>query len=223
MKQATLNVPLPADKMGFRIRHLHALDHRMAAPATLSVMVDIIASVSGLSKVKIRTCYAADIIRMFAHLQEKFFQIDAVSHPPKEIELEGKIYTLINPTKGPAAWVLDASVTDFEKDPVLMAAMSYVPKGIVYGAIDQHDNVIYDPYEHRQTFSEHFPLETYIQLSAFFLRSYVASFKRRQAAAKKANLPTIKSQITKKYSAIGWKLFTLYQNITALLGIKSRK
>jgi hypothetical protein len=93
-------------------------------------------------------------------------------------------------------------MSDFEKDPVRLACMCYIPKGTVYGEMDDAENVLHPIQSRHEAFSEEFPLMLYLRLHAFFLLKY-----RKSASAFMVS-QRVNQKLSKALSMIGYYRLT---------------
>lgn len=169
-----MEIKLPKDKHALRIRHLNAfVDERLSSDvATTSLKVDVLHKFTGISKPRLYQVLPNDLTKLFKHLISIFVSIDETKAPPKEIEVGGQKFVLVDFEKAPSCWHADNEESDYVIDPVRLACICYIPKGSFYGQLDQHDNMVYPIRSRHELFTEEFPLEVYCQLSAFFLRKF---------------------------------------------------
>lgn len=182
-----MEIKLPKDKSGLRIKHLPVLyDERLSAAApTMSLKIDVLHKFTGLPKPNLHLINGEDIAKMFTHLLTIIASMDKESQPPKEIVLDGQTFTLVDFEKVGAGWHADVESSEFDVDPVRLACICYIPNGTFYGEIDQHQNLKYPIADRWQLFYDHFPLETFLQLSAFFLRRFNQSMSEFIKRARK--------------------------------------
>lgn len=196
-----MEIKLPKDKHGLRIKHLPAFqDKRLGDEAqTVSLKIDTLHKFTGISKPRLWSIPEHQLSILFNHLIWIFVEMDVKSDPPKEIEIEGQFFELVDFEKAPAGWHADNEESNYKLDPVRLACICYIPKGTHYGEIDQHENLLYPISSRHGLFSEHFPLEAYMQLTAFFLRRFnksmndftarsIRKLRRRRNAAKVASI-----------------------------------
>lgn len=92
---------------------------------------------------------------------------------PTEVKFGETVYSFIcqDWSEVPIGWVADVSASDFKEHPEKLAAMCYIEKGMRYGQTSSGSKVIQNPNSDRmEIFKQQFPLDRYIDLSAFFLR-----------------------------------------------------
>lgn len=169
-----MEIKLPKDKAGLRIKHLPVLyDERLSAEVpTMSLKIDVLHKFTGLPKPTIHQINGEDVSKMFTHLLTIIASMDRDSLPPKEIVIDGQAFTLVDFEKVGSGFHADVESSDFEIDPVRLACICYIPKGTFYGEIDAQKNLLYPIADRWQLFHDHFPLETFLQLNAFFLRKF---------------------------------------------------
>lgn len=169
-----MEIRLPKDKSGLRIRHMEVLtDDRLTEDAhSLEFKVSLVARMAGVDKLDVYQGDLKQVEKAYLHCIGIIASVNPAPVPPYKLTVNGKEYELINIDKAPAGWHMDVSLSDFEADPVRMACLSYIPAGTKYGAVDEHKNLLYPIASRYDDFAEHFPLETYTQLAAFFLSKY---------------------------------------------------
>lgn len=188
-----MDVKLPKDKTGLLIKHLLAVaDQRLNEKvATIGLKIDTLRIFTGQSKARLHTWDLDDVDHAFTHLLAIIATIDIVSPLPHELMINDQLFVLVDPEKAPSGWHADYAESDFSVDPVRLACMCYIPHGTFYGQIDQHENLMYPIRSRHELFTDHFPLETYIRLTAFFLlkfgismNAYMAQQKKKERKAK---------------------------------------
>lgn len=215
-----MEIKLPKDKTGLRIKHLPVLcDERLSAEvATMSLKIDVLHKFTGLPKPNLHVINGADLSKLFAHLMTIIASINRDALPPKEITLDGQEFTLVDFEKVGSCWHADVEESNFDIDPVRLACICYIPKGTFYGEIDQNQNLLYPIASRWQLFHDHFELETFIQLNAFFLRKFNLSMN---AFIKKAR-KTIRRR-RRKAAMIGLWYSIFSQKKWGSHGMKSSK
>lgn len=169
-----MELKVPKTKADLRIKHLPVLsDQRLNEPeASIELQVDVIKAFTGVSAPQLHTLLVPDLNKVFSHLMSIIASIDVKADVPDEITLSGQTFIRIDPWKAPSGWHADYAKSDFVADPVRLACMCYIPKGSFYGELDQHDNLVHPISSRHQLFTDEFPLETYIALTAFFLTKF---------------------------------------------------
>jgi hypothetical protein len=166
---------------GLRIKHVTALHelHKFDEKQPFKHYCRVVSILSGRSMQYLYTrCDARDIVSAYNTAIGIFGKLNnalAKTHKqplPNEIEVNGKQYELVNLDRPNVSFIIDSDKSDFEKDPVRLACMCYVPKGSVYGEMDDAENVIYPIQSRWEDFNEHFDLLLYLRLHAFFLRRF---------------------------------------------------
>lgn len=173
-------ITIPTVK-GLRIKHAKAL-HELSnfdEKNPFAHYCKIVSILSGRSMQYLYTrCDARDVVQAYNMAIKVFEQLNnelAKTHKkplPKEIEVNGKTYELIDLERPNVSFVIDSDMSDFEKDPVRLACICYIPKGTVYGEMDDAENVINPIQSRHEDFSNEFDLLLYLRLHAFFLRRY---------------------------------------------------
>lgn len=175
---------LPKKASDLRIRHFsHMANVDLERLVTVIDRADFVADFLGVSRKKIYTIDASDVIKMSNHIIDLYSDIH-VGNAPKEIELDGKVYELINPEKVGVAWHADFSKMDINRDPVQLACMFYFPKGSIYGDVDENDNLLNPIKSRYNDIGDHMPLQVFLEASAFFLRKTEQSMRLSMAKRK---------------------------------------
>lgn len=208
-----MEVKLPKDKSGLLIKHLPAVaDQRLNEKvATIGLKIDTLRIFTGMSKVRLHTWDLDDVDKAFSHLMQIIATIDIVSPLPEEILIADQVFVLIDPEKAPSGWHADYAESDFSKDPVRLACMCYIPKGTFYGQLDQHDNLMYPIRSRHELFTNHFPLEVYIRLTAFFLLKFETSMNAYMALQRKKER---KEKMLRRINGFGMKFLTPWRRNT---------
>ena len=196
---------------GLRIKHVKALHemHNFDSKEPYKHYCKVVSILSGRSLQYIYTrCDARDIIQTYNCAIKIFDQLrnelakDHKKPLPKEITIAGKDYELVNLDRPNVSFIIDSDMSDFEKDPVRMACMCYIPKGTVYGEMDDAENVIHPIQSRHEDFNEKFPLLLYLRLHAFFLLRYKKSVDVYMATRK------LKASLNKAALMIGYYRLT---------------
>lgn len=174
-----MDIKLPKSSKDLRIKHLKPIQSdKYLGQLDLPLMVEFISDFTGVSKNKLMRIDYKDIVKMTAHINGLYANFDVNKRPPKEITINGKEYEMVNPEKIGVGWHMDWSHLDIESDPVRMACLMYYPKGAIYGDVDEYDNLLNPIKDRYNDFENHFPLQTFLEASDFFLERFVQSAKR---------------------------------------------
>lgn len=107
-----------------------------------------------------------EIVESFGHYQPK-------EKIPAYLIYDGKKYTFRSDfTKFPTDWFIDYSDANFELNPIDLISFCYIEEGLSYGEVDEHSNIINPRADRNKVFKEHLPLDTYLDIEGFFLRSW---------------------------------------------------
>jgi hypothetical protein len=196
---------------GLRIKHVKALHelHDYDKDQPFRHYCKVVSILSGRSMQYLYTrCDARDIVDAYNAAMKVFEQFNnelARNHKkplPQEIVVNGKDYELVNLDRPNVSFIIDSDMSDFEKDPVRMACMCYIPKGTVYGEMDDAEDVLHPISSRWDDFNEHFDLLLYLRLHAFFLLRYKKSASVYMATRK------LKASLNKALSMIGYSRLT---------------
>lgn len=218
---------LPKTKEGLRIKHLDLLADTDLGTQNMSIhlIVEVVSRFTGVSRPQVMRVDAYDLRKIFDHIVKVCNEINPRAEVLKEIEIDGRLYELVDPERVPAGWHIDVSNTlkldkrksekarkpianpllkrnetkeNDEIDPVKVACICYIPKGTKYGDIDDHDNLMYPISSRYKLFAEHFPLEAFIALSGFFLIKFNRSMSAFMARQKRELLRNLVNTIGRR-------------------------
>lgn len=174
-----MEIILPKRTADLRIRHYEAMkDTDWDNLTDIMEQVRFVSKATGISEKRILSIDAKDMIRMYLHLVELYAGINIRSAPPKQVELNGRIFNRIDPEKVGVGWHADWSKADIDKDPVWLACLMYYPDGSYYGEIDEQENLVHPAKDRYNLIRDHLPLEVFIQSAAFFLTCAERSMRR---------------------------------------------
>ena len=166
-----MEIKLPNKTNDLRIEHFTALQNPyFLTEKKLDIMdqLEFIHLFTNISRPKLKRINATDIAKMFSHIVRLYSGIK-VNKPPKEITLNGIKFELINAEKVGVGWHADFSKGDMKKDPTYFGCLFYFPKGQLYGAVDENDNLLNPIADRYEIIKEHMPLDVFMNASAFFL------------------------------------------------------
>lgn len=93
--------------------------------------------------------------------------------PKKELKINGRKYTFVGRfSEMSASWHELVRQSDFEENPIRMASLCYIEKGMEYAEKGKNDTIKNPTSERDKTFTSHFPLDEYLCLNAFFLQKF---------------------------------------------------
>jgi hypothetical protein len=183
----TIKLSAPKTLADMRFKHLSAYTNKgwveRSANPDVHVVVQFVADFFGIMPDLVKTIDWGDLQKVYAHCVTEFSKA-TFGHPEKSITVNGKEYELVNLKRPSAGWVADADLSDFIKDPVRLACICYVPKGTKYGDMDENHNLLHPIEQRHKEFEQHFPLDIYLPLAAFFLRSFATSLEKSMVKAK---------------------------------------
>lgn len=209
-----------------RLRHLAAYTSKdwleNSDNPTEETVVNFLATFFGHTPELIWSCDWGDLKKVYNHCIKIFGSFE-MKAPPKEITVKGIEYQLVNFKRPTAAWMADVSLADFQKHPWKVAAISYIPKGTTYGEIDEHQNVRYPMSSREEDFKEHFPMDTWLQLQAFFLRRFERSIGKHMAIQRAKRKGKRARKRLKQLASNGWKRLTSWPKILGSRDSKQAK
>ena len=189
-------IRIPRSKKDLRIRHNKALSNNIIQSPTITEMSIFLHELTGAPLHAIRMLPPKDTEKLYILSKLSFAGFKMGSEPPKEIVLDGKSLELVNPHKVATGWHIDWDVISKQDDPVKWACMYYFPKGELYGKADDNGNIINPSSSRYELFKEHFPLQTFLECRAFFLKKYERSIRLSAAKIKGEKMGTkIRSQL----------------------------
>lgn len=180
---STIELKAPKRLKDLRFKHLEAYQMQ---PTTKGDYVDVksvvkfVAAFLGVQPVVIHPLDYDDVMKFYNHCIKLFLGF-GLQKPPKEINVNGVDYQLVNLDRPPVGFIADVDCSDFEADPVRLACICYIPKGSSYGDVDKNDNLLHPIASRYDDFKQHFPLEVYLYLSGFFLQKFVKSANKYTA------------------------------------------
>jgi len=177
-------IRIPRSKKDLRIRHNKALSNNIVQNPTLSEKSIFLHDLTGSPLHDIRRLSVKDVDKLYRLSMLSFAGFKLNSEPPKEIVLDGQTFELVNPHKIASGWHIDWDTISNDKDPVKWACMFYFPKGKLYGEADENGNILNPISSRYELFKEHFPLQTFLECRAFFLKKYERSIRLQVAEIK---------------------------------------
>ncbi len=170
------NIAAPKTIHDLRVRHFKTLtDVKFKGEVNITLIAEFVAGITGVDLVEIYRVDTKDLVKIFNHCVGLFKGFKPAKEPPKEIEIEGKKYSLVNPHKVAVGWHIDLDASDIEANPLRLAALMYIPKGVTYGLLDENKNIVYPLAEREQIFDKHFKLIDFLSASDFIKRKYLVS------------------------------------------------
>lgn len=173
----TVEIRLSKDPGKLRIQHFNVIKEPLLETNDLKSKVNIIHLYTGLLPSTIRTFPLNEINAMVNTICAQFGKMQIKADPPKEINLDGTTYELINPKKVGIGWHIDFANCNMDQDPVKLACMFYHPKGLKYGDVDENGNMLSTTSDRRLDVEFHMQLSTFMEASAFFLKQYERSMR----------------------------------------------
>lgn len=167
MKNFRLKIPQNIED--YRLRHLPAFNKTLENDHSTESQVEVISGISGVGKMFIRELKESQINKIYTHILITFKDFK-VGKPKKEITINGKQYTLVDPNKVGYGWWKDYNSLTDKTDNALICALMYVEKGMRYAQIDDAENVLNPAKERAKIFEEHFPMVDFMTSRVFFLR-----------------------------------------------------
>lgn len=191
-----------------RIEHYRVIqDNSFTDSPDLQEMIQIIHLYTNVSPSKIRMFTMKEIAKMYTAICKQFAGLKVNNEPKKELVFQGVKYKLIDPEKVGVGWHQDFRTVSIDQ-PTRLAAMFYLPDGIIYGEEDEYGNLKSSIRDRAPIFAEHMELQTFIDACAFFLRRFEKS-TRLYTEKKKAEMTATKilkaMRLNKKESTIGKK------------------
>jgi hypothetical protein len=173
-----LEIKMPTDLNGFRIRHFKMLEKMIAQPDKLSNMMFVIKMVSdttGIAEEELKNYNLKDITAVYLHILN-LYSNHKIKPPKKQVKLNGKTYKLIGDfgRDVPAGWHIDVQALEFKFDtePEYIPAFCYLEEGTTYAQKNDYKAIMYPLDQRKVVMREHFGLGDYIDLTAFFLKKW---------------------------------------------------
>ena len=185
-------IRLPKKIQDCRIKHFEAVKYltEIQESINLPLKIKVIEKFTGVKYSDLITVNRIDLEKIYNHIIGIFGRYKPSVEPPKEITIQGVTYELIDPNKVGVAWHIDVTGLEVDKNPVMMASVCYFPKGAKYGEVDDNENIIHPIKDRVKIFEEHFPLDVFIDLNAFFLSKwfqYQIRYDLKEKTAKRVN------------------------------------
>lgn len=173
-----MKIHLPATIDALRVKHMRTIQRAAKEQDntySLEVRLRMVSEFTDITPEKLRTYSARDVATVFEHILSLYNQYEKKS-PPKQITLQDKKYNLVQDIGRtmPSGWFIDVeSFKDqFDDNPELLAAFSYIEDGMKYGQVNDVDAIINPLRERADVMRDHLPLPIYLDLAAFFLEKF---------------------------------------------------
>ena len=178
MQTETIEIPENAHEM--RIKHLPFLlaliDFEGMEPADIPIedIVRLNAMFLCLEVRQLSRYKPEDNRTLFMEINQRLNQHEPQAIPLR-LEYEGKAYTLRNPfIENPVDWKMDLidAEPNFKDDPIDIISFVYVEEGMAYGESTEQQTQKNPRSVRNAVFREHLPLSTFLDIQAFFLKSW---------------------------------------------------
>jgi len=196
-RNTEFEIKLPKTINDLRIRHLKAFsdEHFKVENITLNDKVIFLANITLVSVPKLLTIDYKDIEKMFSHCMNLFDGYKVNGNPKELITVNDIDYQLVDQKKVGIGYHIDVENSDFVNDPVRLACVNYIPKGTIYGCMDENENMLYPISSRYEDFKEHFKMTDFVELQGFFLlrdvrlmSNYMESLKLKKMIKKKLKM-----------------------------------
>lgn len=182
-----MEIKIPKRQEDLRIHHFRAFKEWNEEKMETMDKARFVAAFTGLHIRGVLAIDNDDFNKVYDQIIKVLTRLNIADNPPQEIELNGQIYSMIDPHKTSAGWHMDwgelVKNGGFEKDTVRCACLFYHPKGEGYGEIDINSNLKHSIKDKYELFKNELPLSTFIEASRFFLlkstKSINTSMERR--------------------------------------------
>lgn len=168
-------IDVPNSLSAMRIRHADAVMKFKGNSRypTITERIDFIRPFVKVDREALLKINANDINKMFKHIVE-ILAAYKYKEPPKYLNLNGQEYVRVKDF-GQAVPVklhvdVDGFKDRFKDEPELVAAFTYIEKGMQYGEIDGSGAVINSVFDRAKVMRDHLPLDVHLDLLSFFLR-----------------------------------------------------
>lgn len=187
-----MKISAPKGLKDFKLKHTARLMmlSKNESKVSLSNILQYVSAFTDTDVTDLKKVKPQQIIPIFDHCVDSLKKYEK-REPVKEIEVNGREYTLVDIHKQKAGWLIDVEVMQehFETRPETMAALCYIEKGKEYGDIPNK--------EREDVFREHFPAYLFFDLNAFFLSHYLI-FTNALALSTKIKLEKEKKKLKRK-------------------------
>lgn len=173
-----------------RLRHLEAITELKKQGLNAYDKIKLVNKLTGVSEEELKDKSLSDIDLVISEYFKLFTSVDKNS-VAKEIDCNGQKYTLVDKfSRMPMKWHIDASAFDL-KDLSILMAFCYIEKGMDYGTMDKHKNILNPISKRAATFREYLPMEHFVK-AGFFLQTKAENYTRayteiRRQREKKTN------------------------------------
>ena len=144
-------------------------EHFKVDNISLNDKVIFLANITLVSVPKLLSIDYRDIEKMFSHCMSLFDNYKVNGSPKEFITVNNIDYQLVDQRKVGIGYHIDVEKSDFVNDPVRLACINYIPKGTIYGCMDENENMLYPISSRYEDFKEHFKMTDFVELQGFFL------------------------------------------------------
>lgn len=157
-----------------RLYHLEAISELKKQGLNAYDKIKLVNKLTGISEDELKDKNLNDIDAVIGEYFKLFASIDKTSIA-KEIEVNGQKYKLVDKfSRMPMKWHIDASAFDL-KDLSILMAFCYIEKGMEYGMVDKHKNIINPVKKRAAIFREYLPMEHFVK-AGFFLQQKAVNY-----------------------------------------------
>jgi hypothetical protein len=140
---------------------------------TITERVDFIRPFVKVDREALLKVTVDDINKMFKHICEILGSYK-YSEPPKYLKLNGVEYTRVKDFGQGVPVALHIDVDQFKErfkdQPELVAAFTYIEKGMSYAETDETGAIANSVFDRAEVMREHLPLDIHLNIMSFFLR-----------------------------------------------------
>lgn len=174
-----MEIKIPKRAEDLRIKHFKAFKEWNEDKMETMDKARFVAAFTGMHIRAVLAIDNDDFNKVYNQIINVLTRLKVTDKPPQEIELNGQLYSIIDPHKTSSGWHMDwgelVKNGGFEKDPVRCACLFYHPKGHGYGEIDKNSNLVHSIKDKYEIFKNELPLSVFIEASSFFLRKSIQS------------------------------------------------
>ena len=140
---------------------------------TIQEKIRFISDWCDLSKEEVKEMTVETINKIASTVLQVISDFKPKPVPTKELTINGNKYTFVGRfSEMSASWHELVRMSDFEENPIRMASLCYIEKGMDYATKGKNDTIKNPTSKRDELFTVHFPLDEYLTLNAFFLQKF---------------------------------------------------
>jgi hypothetical protein len=184
-------ISVPRNISDLRIKHYRLINEleKINGNANITEKIKVNSLFTNISEDELRPYSLESNNLLYSQILKVFDTYIPRPFLPESVTYENKKYNLVKDySKMPTGWIVDIYHLDFQKNPSTLPAMCYIEDGMTYAQMDENKNILNLSTDRVKVFEKHFPLNTFCDLTNFFLSIYVnwkGKFIRTEITAKK--------------------------------------